>query len=207
MGISKGTSRSRAGNGRGKASTGPSPVQSEAEHSKRHDSGPLAFFAALFVIALGAIQLVATFHSYALNLSDLNGLKRQEAALIAQKQDLENNISRWNDKAYITAQARERLGFVYPGEQSIHVEHPEAVTGVKPKADADKQKATVGQKPLPWYSELAYGLKKADTPLPKPQGDETVQKAEPPKSEQPAGGNASKNGQSGDASLQNSVAP
>ena len=40
--------------------------------------------------------------------------KREEASLIAQKQELENDIKRWDDKAYITAQARERLGFVFP---------------------------------------------------------------------------------------------
>jgi cell division protein FtsB len=134
--------------------------------AKRRGSGPVAFFVALFIVALGTIQLVATFHSYALNLAQLNGLKRQEAALIAKKQNLENNISRWNDDAYVTAQARERLGFVFPGEQAIHVEHPEAVTGVKPDSDQAKQnKADPDKKPLPWYSELAYGFKKADDPV------------------------------------------
>lgn len=57
----------------------------------------------LFIIALGTIQLVSTFHTYALNLTELNGLKREEASLIAKKQELENDIKRWDDKAYITA--------------------------------------------------------------------------------------------------------
>lgn len=71
----------------------------------------------LFIVALGAIQLVSTFHTYALNLAELNGLKKQEASLIAQKQELENDIARWDDKAYVTAQARDRLGFVFPGSR------------------------------------------------------------------------------------------
>ncbi|SCC79183.1 FtsB family cell division protein [Bifidobacterium commune] len=138
--------------------------------TKRRGSGPVAFFLALFIVALGTIQLVATFHSYALNLAQLNGLKRQEAALIAKKQNLENDISRWNDDAYVTAQARERLGFVFPGEQAIHVEHPEAVTGVKPDSDQGKRnKANSDKKTLPWYSELAYGFKKADKPVRQPK--------------------------------------
>ncbi|WEV68790.1 septum formation initiator family protein [Bifidobacterium sp. ESL0775] len=136
--------------------------------AKRRGSGPVAFFIALFIVALGAIQLVATFHSYALNLAELNGLKRQEAALVAKKQDLENDISRWNDSAYVTAQARERLGFVFPGEQAIHVEHPEAVTGVKPKSEnGGESSSDSDQQTLPWYRELAYGFKKADEPLKK----------------------------------------
>lgn len=90
-----------------------SKTENGKKQSRRRGSGPMAFFIALFIVALGAIQLVATFHSYALNLAELNGLKRQEAALVAQKQNLENDISRWNDNAYVTAQARDRLGFVF----------------------------------------------------------------------------------------------
>lgn len=202
-----GTSRGRAGNGRQKATPTVSSERHGNEHSKRRGSGPLPFFVALFVIALGAIQLIATFHSYALNLADLNGLKRQEAALIVQKQNLENDISRWNDKAYVTAQARERLGFVFPGEQSIHVEHPEAITGVRPKTDDDKKMADTGQKPLPWYSELAYGLKKADDPLPKASNDNGVHKGGTTESDRTNGDNAANDAHNGATSQQNPNVP
>lgn len=103
--------------------------KSRKKASRRGSAGPIAFFVAVFIVALGSIQLASTFHTYALNMAELNGLKKQEAALIAQKQELENDIARWDDKAYVTAQARDRLGFVFPGEQAIRVEHPEAVTG------------------------------------------------------------------------------
>ncbi|MCI1219825.1 MAG: septum formation initiator family protein [Bifidobacterium sp.] len=135
--------------------------------SPKRGSGPVAFFVALFIVALGSIQLVSSFHSYALNLSELNGLKRQESELIAKKQDLENNIARWNDKAYVTAQARERLGFVFPGEQAIRVEHPEAVTGNGTDEESDGSYATNRHKALPWYAELSYAFKQADAPLSK----------------------------------------
>ncbi|EFA23503.1 FtsB family cell division protein [Bifidobacterium gallicum] len=131
--------------------------------AKPKGSGPIALFIALFIIALGAIQLVSTFHTYALDLSELNGLKKQEAALIAKKQQLENDIERWDDKAYVTAQARERLGYVFAGEQPIRVEHPEAVTGQPAPTDTNNDDAgATTNKPLPWYSELAYALKESD---------------------------------------------
>ncbi|WEV65220.1 septum formation initiator family protein [Bifidobacterium sp. ESL0764] len=163
MGITKNTGKTASGK----------------KQSRRRGSGPIAFFVAFFIVVLGAIQLAATFHSYALNLAELNGLKRQEAALVSQKQNLENDISRWNDNAYVTAQARERLGFVFPGEQAIHVEHPEAVTGVKPKSESAEQNETNSDAPsLPWYRELAYGFKKADEPLKKGKaGEVTTPKA------------------------------
>ena len=68
--------------------------KSKAKGTARYSSaGPIAFFVSLFIVALGAIQLVSTFHTYALNLAELNGLKKQEASLIAQKQELENRIA------------------------------------------------------------------------------------------------------------------
>ena len=128
---------------------------------RKTSAGPIAFFVALFIIALGLIQLVSTFHSYALDLSELNSLRKQEAALVAQKKELENDIDRWNDDAYVTAQARERLGYVFPGEQPIRVEHPEAVTGRKTPTPLDGTNGTQ-ESTLPWYSEMAYSFKEAD---------------------------------------------
>lgn len=140
--------------------TGKSKGSSRKSKSRVGDSGPIAFFVALFIVLVAAIQLVSTFNSYANDLAHLNSLKRQEAALIAQKKDLENDIDRWNDKSYVAAQARERLGFVFPGEQSVHVLNPEAVTG-KETGESSKSTKTENQK-LPWYSELAYAFKEAD---------------------------------------------
>ncbi|NEG89393.1 FtsB family cell division protein [Bifidobacterium aerophilum] len=144
----------------------PSNTQSprNATRAKTRSSGPIVFFIALFIVALGTIQLLSTFYTYAISVSELNGLKREEASLIAQKQELENNIARWNDKAYVAAQAREKLGFVFPGEQVVHVLHPEAVTGTTTDGDKNDKTSTdpSSKKALPWYSELAYSFEQAD---------------------------------------------
>ena len=136
---------------------------------RRGNSGPIAFFVSLFIVAVGAIQLVSTFNTYAADLAHLNSLKRQEAALIAQKQELENDISRWDDKNYVAAQARERLGFVFPGETAVRVQNPQAVTGVDADTATDDDTGKDSSKQLPWYSELSYAFKKADEPLPQVQ--------------------------------------
>ncbi|TPF93306.1 septum formation initiator [Bifidobacterium sp. UTBIF-68] len=144
---------------------GKAKGKNKAKAKKSNATGPIAFFVSLFIIALGAIQLVSTFHTYALNLAELNSLKREEASLVAKKQELENNIKRWDDKAYVTAQARERLGFVFPDEQAVRVLHPEAVTGDETPSDQSDGSQTTSKKVLPWYSELAYSFKKADEPV------------------------------------------
>ena len=91
-----------------KPQSAPSSSKKERTHTKGANTGPIAFFIALFVIAVGSIQIISAFHTYAINLSELNSLKKQEAVLAAQKKDLENDIARWDDPAYVTAQARER---------------------------------------------------------------------------------------------------
>lgn len=126
------------------------------------NTGPISFFISLFIVALGAIQLVSTFHTYAMDLADLNSLKREEASLQERKQDLENEIARWDDDAYVTAQARERLGFVFPGEQAVRVMHPEAVTGDDGADDAADQSSDPSGSTLPWYEELDYLFGRAD---------------------------------------------
>lgn len=115
---------------------------------------------ALFIVALGTIQLASTFHTYALNLAELNGLKKQEAALVAQKRELENDIARWDDKAYVTAR---------PGSFGIRLPRR---TGDSCRASrsGDRQEraekgTTYDESPktaLPWYKELAYSFKQAD---------------------------------------------
>ena len=129
----------------------------------RRSSGPITFFVAVIVVALGLIQLVSTFHAYAINLSELNGLRNQQAQLVEHKRELENQIRRWDDKAYVTAQARDRLGFVFPDEEAIRVLHPEAVTGGKDKDQAGSKGVRAPRRnSLPWYQEMAYSFAKAD---------------------------------------------
>lgn len=131
--------------------------------TSRRSSGPITFFVAVIVVALGLIQLVSTFHAYAINLSELNGLRNQQAQLVEHKRELENQIRRWDDKAYVTAQARDRLGFVFPDEEAIRVLHPEAVTGSKDKDQAGSKGVRAPRRnSLPWYQEMAYSFAKAD---------------------------------------------
>ncbi|WP_101621578.1 FtsB family cell division protein [Bifidobacterium parmae] len=147
---------------------GDAKSAAKAKRNRRSgNSGPIAFFVSLFIIAVGTIQLVSTFNTYAADLAHLNSLKREEAALVAQKQELENDISRWDDKNYVAAQARERLGFVFPGETPVRVQNPQAVTGDGSGTGKKTGDDTDTSKQLPWYSELSYAFKKADEPLPK----------------------------------------
>lgn len=139
----------------------PSKPKGKSGSVSRSSSMPLTFFIAVIIVILGSIQLLSTFHTYALNLAELNSLRNQEAALVAKKAELENDIKRWDDDAYVTAQARERLGFVFPGERSVRVLHPEAVTGGA-ATGGDKTSASTTEQTKPWYKDMFSSLSKAD---------------------------------------------
>lgn len=127
----------------------------------------LSLVVSLLIVLIGSIQLLATVHTYAVNVGELNSLKEQQATLQAKKDDLENDIARWNDKAYVVSQARERLGFVFPGETSVLVLNSESVTGKKSDSeaaqnDSDSDASDSVGKSLPWYKELQYSFEQAD---------------------------------------------
>lgn len=127
-------------------------------------SGPIVFAIMLAVVILGSIELISTIRSYALSLAELHTLQNEEASLQTRKNTLLNNIDRWKDKAYVATRARDRLGFVFPGEQAVRVEHPEAVTGKATNNFAEGSYNSASHTALPWYSNLSYALHKADKP-------------------------------------------
>ena len=77
---------------------------------------------------------------------------------------LDNEIARWNDDAYVRAQARQRLGWVMPGEIGYRVigadgkpvgAPPEPVGPADPKADVEKPS---------WYTKLWGSVEGAGKP-------------------------------------------
>lgn len=164
------------------SSSGSNNLKHPSTKDQPHRHASISVYISFIIILIGGIQLVSTFHTYAINLTELNSLKTQQAALLVQKQQLENDIARWDDPAYVTAQARERLGFVFPGEQAIRVLHPEAVTGGE-SGQSDKMKALENKQmhsSLPWYKEMAYSLEKADMPPAGSNGSSNTESSERP---------------------------
>ena len=78
-------------------------------------------------LALVVVVLVLTI-SYATSLRiyfsqahEIASTKAEIADSQAAIGDLQGQIARWNDPAYVTAQARERLGWLVPGETGYTV--------------------------------------------------------------------------------------
>lgn len=119
-------------------------------------------------IALGVVLLLLTI-SYASSLRVFFDQKREIAATeaeIAQRQnhieDLQAELERWKDPAYVRAQARERLGWVVPGEVGYRVVGPDGkpiVPGAEVGSGKDDDSDT-------WWQKLDGSVRAADGPEP-----------------------------------------
>ena len=122
-------------------------------------------------IALVVVLLILTI-SYASSLRIYFAQAHDIAAArveIAERQQrmttLQQDLARWGDPAYVRAQARERLGWVVPGETGFQVV---GVDG-KPLGGGAEIDAGSGPAKAPedaWYADLWGSVAAADQPVP-----------------------------------------
>ncbi|TDD44147.1 septum formation initiator family protein [Kribbella antibiotica] len=138
--------------------------------------------AAVVLLVLGALVV-----SYAQSLRVWFDQHQQITALNQEIHDrekrvkeLQNEIDRWNDDAFVKAQARQRLGWVMPGEVGYRVIGADGKPlGAPPEPGAPVEPGDEAvQKPV-WYTKLwgsvegagkppAAPTKRPVTPTPKP---------------------------------------
>ncbi len=106
-----------------------------------------AVILAVVVCAL-ALTLAYPLRTYVSQRSDAADVAAERVVLEERVRDLQIRKDQSDDPAYITAQARERLGFVMPGETPYQVQLPGA------RARSDIANDPPPPPPGPWYSEL-----------------------------------------------------
>jgi cell division protein FtsB len=79
------------------------------------------------VVLLVFVLLVPTAREYAKQTAQLNSLQTELTQAQQQRADDTANLKRWDDPAFVKAQARARLGYVMPGEKAYRVTDPGAV--------------------------------------------------------------------------------
>lgn len=186
------TSRPSAGPGRGKprarsqarrpSSAARKPHAETA--AKEEASAPLrrrGYGLTARAIALAVVLLILTI-SYATSLRIYFSQAREISATkaeIAQRQqrirDLQGELARWNDEVYVRTQARERLGWVVPGETGYTVVDANGNPlggGAKISAEAAPEQ----QPQDSWWSKLWGSVEAADRPVPvkTPVQDKTI---------------------------------
>ncbi|MGH3722661.1 MAG: FtsB family cell division protein [Mycobacterium sp.] len=137
-------------------------IERSAEHQSEQRLGSTARRAAILAAVVCALTLTVAgpVRTYFSQQAEKSQLAAAESQLREQIASLEDKKRRLADPAYIAAQARERLGFVMPGEVPFQVQLPNTPVDVKP----------TGQGPVdngnPWYTNLWHNIADSPTALP-----------------------------------------
>lgn len=169
----------REAGGRPGHRTHPSARPARAPSSARvapeeTEAGPVRIARLLSVRAmvLGIVLLVAfavlfpTVRAYLGQRAELEALAAQVEEAERTEEDLAAELARWDDAAYVAAQARERLSYVLPGETPYRVIDPETVVE-EPVVDPATEGSTVGPAlpaggaVTPWYATVWDSLEAA----------------------------------------------
>lgn len=108
------------------------------------------------VLLLAAVLVAPTLRAFLNQQLEISAAREEIAAMQAQREEYERRIQLWDDPAYVTQQARERLELVMPGETLYSVTgrpsetETETETEDTPAAGADE----VVNTRLPWAEGL-----------------------------------------------------
>jgi cell division protein FtsB len=135
-------------------------IVASAEQQSEQRFGSAARRAAILaaVVCVLTLTIAGPVRTYFAQRTEMQQLKASEEQLRAQIADLEEQKVKLADPVFIAAQARERLGFVMPGDIPYQVQLPEnaAVPGA-PGGEPAKAKPD-----QPWYTSLWHTI--ADAP-------------------------------------------
>jgi cell division protein FtsB len=128
------------------------------------------------VVCVLTLTIAGPVRTYFAQRTEMKQLAASEAALRHQIADLEQHKLKLGDPAYIAAQARERLGFVMPGEIPYQVQLP--ANAALPADPGSEPTAAVTNDP--WYTSLWHTI--ADSPHgpPKPAPQPSAPAPPPP---------------------------
>ena len=176
------TSRPGAPPGRGKPRTRTqapksSPPTSTAENAGSADASIAprrrSYILTARAIALSVVLLILTI-SYATSLriyfSQAHEISATKAEIAERQQrilQLQGELARWDDEGYVRSQARERLGWVVPGETGFTVVDAEGRPlggGAEIKAESASDEPAQDS----WWSKLWGSVEAADRPVPVP---------------------------------------
>ncbi|TDW87424.1 cell division protein FtsB [Kribbella pratensis] len=138
----------------------------QADPARTRGSRNLTGRAAVVLLVLGALIV-----SYAQSLrvwfdqhQQVNALQQEIRDREKRVAELNDEITRWDDDAYVKAQARQRLGWVMPGEVGYRVIGADGKpVGAPPEPSAPADGTTDTQKPT-WYTKLWGSVEGAGTP-------------------------------------------
>ena len=126
----------------------------------------LILFGVLIVLAA---SFAGSLRVWVVQSQDLAAAQAQIEQRTARVAELENELARWEDPAYVRAQARNRLGWVMPGEIGYRVigADGQVMSGTTEiEGVGEAQTSDLASR---WWDKLAVSMRQADEPDPLPR--------------------------------------
>ncbi|MCH6471238.1 FtsB family cell division protein [Sinomonas terrae] len=148
---------------------GSSPKLSAAQRSAARDQQPVparAFSGRILALALVlvavTIMLAPTIRVFFSQRAEIHSIQADIASKQTDQTNLKDEISRWQDPAYVQQQARDRINMVMPGETSYWVFGDVGASSTSSSATSN---ATSGSSPsdVPWTQSLWDAVRRAAT--------------------------------------------
>jgi cell division protein FtsL len=117
----------------------------------------------VLVLAVLTVSYASSLRAYLQQRSHINDLKSQIAQHEANIDELESEKERWEDPAYVEQQARERLGYVMPGEKTYLVLGEDGKP-LEPAAALQDPQTVLSTTPTPWWSDGWDSIELAGNP-------------------------------------------
>ncbi len=110
----------------------------------------------LGLVVLGTFVLVPTVGTYMDQRQQITALESAVKISQSSVEDLQMQRDRWSDPAYIRTQARERLGYTFPGEVVYLIDNdlPASAT----PQEQDDVSGDVGQTRTDWMAQLVRSV-------------------------------------------------
>ncbi len=122
----------------------------------------------MLVLAVLTVSYASSMRAYLQQRADIEDQKQQIADRRADIAALEREKRRWEDPAYQQQQARERLGYLMPGETAYVVLDKDGEP-LEQQAELTDPDSVVDQTPPPWWGDAWESVKLAgDPPRPEP---------------------------------------
>jgi hypothetical protein len=117
------------------------------------------------VVLILTISYATSLRIYFSQAREISATKAEIAERQQRIRDLQGELARWDDEAYVRTQARERLGWVVPGETGYTVVDAEG-NPLGGGAKISAESATEQQPQDTWWSKLWGSIEAADRPAP-----------------------------------------
>lgn len=184
---SKRVQRSRAPQGPGRRPRAPIPARPASingiEALRKRLRRPKLTGRAMMIMVVAAVLVISyasSLRAYLQQRHDINALQTEIAQRKEHIKQLEQQTRRWEDPAYVQQQARERFGFVMPGE-TAYVALDENGERIQTEPElTDPGKVGSAEHPKAWWDDAWGSVLLAGDP-PEQTGNGPESEIDPPK--------------------------